>query len=129
MSDLEPAPMQQEYGQDSVAKMPRMEGTCGPLPTETGDACGDSHSLGPKEPTISEVAYGCVSGGILGQLGRCMPQAIDFKENGEQEGSLRSQIRLLKSPHYVVVVGTLDEQPSGSLSLVANHDQLKQCAN
>ena len=50
--------------------------------------------LGSHQPSISEVALGYVSGGLLGLHIRSMPSKLDFEEPGRQEGPFHTQLRL-----------------------------------
>ena len=54
------------------------------------------------EPSISEVALGYVSGGLLGRHGRSAPRELDFEEPGCQEGPFRTQLRLNRHSMYVL---------------------------
>ena len=53
------------------------------------------------QPSISEVALGYVSGGLLGQHSRSMPMELDFEELEHQEGPFRTQLLLSRHPMNV----------------------------
>ena len=63
------------------------------------------------EPSISEVALGYVSGGLLGRHGRSAPRELDFEQPGCQEGPFRTQLRLNRHSMYVLVLGSDPEAP------------------
>ena len=82
------------------------------------------------EPSISEVALGYVSGGLLGRHGCYAPRELDFKEPGCQEGPFRTQLRLNRHTMYVCVrvLGSDLEAPEDVHGLIGlTPDELNLC--
>ena len=82
------------------------------------------------EPSISEVALGYVSGGLLGRHGSSTPRELDFEEPGCQEGPFRTQLRLNRHTMYVCVrvLGSDLEAPEDVHGLIGlTPDELNLC--
>ena len=80
------------------------------------------------EPSISEVALGYVSGGLLGRHGCSAPRELDFEEPGCQEGPFRTQLRLNRHTMYVCVLGSDPEAPEEVQGLIClPPDELNLC--
>ena len=80
------------------------------------------------EPSISEVALGCVSGGLFGRHGRSVPRELDFEEPECQEGPFRTELRLNRHSMYVCVLGSDPEAPEEVQGLIGlTPDELNLC--
>ena len=80
------------------------------------------------EPSISEVALGCVSGGLFGRHGRSVPRELDFEEPECQERPFRTQLRLNRHSMYVCVLGSDPEAPEEVQGLIGlTPDELNLC--
>jgi hypothetical protein len=71
-----------------------------------------------QEPTpslsVSETAFGYVSGALLGRIGRIPLPELDLENDPGEEGPYRTQIQLSKQLRSVCIVGTMPEAPSNS---------------
>jgi hypothetical protein len=71
-----------------------------------------------QEPTpslsVSETAFGYVSGALLGRIGHIPLPELDLEDDPGGEGPYRIQIRLSKQLRPVCIVGTMPETPSNS---------------
>jgi hypothetical protein len=64
--------------------------------------------------SVSETAFGYVSGAFLGRIGRIPLPELDLEDDPRGEGPYRTQIRLSKQLRSVCIVGTMPEAPSNT---------------